>query len=80
MILKTGWFDNNARKKSKRLFGDETPSLATVGLWFNKFQRRRVSLKNEHRESRPTTAITPKNINAVRTMIKIDNHYTYKDI
>jgi len=44
------------------------------------FQRGRVSLEEEHRGGRPATVVTPENIDAVRAMIKADNHCTYRNI
>lgn len=45
-------------------FEDEAPSRATIYRWFKEF--RRGSLKDEGHEGRPCTALTTKNVSAVR--------------
>lgn len=61
-------------------FGDEAPSKTTVYDWFNEFKRGRRSLKDEPREGRPISAVTPENIDAVQKMIEEDRHVTYFEI
>jgi len=61
-------------------FGDEVPSKTTVYDWFSEFMRGRVSLSNEFREGRPSTAVVPANIDAVREMVEADRHVTFREI
>lgn len=64
----------------KKCFGDRAPTLQTVYNWYNEFKRGRKSLKDEPREGRPKTAVTPENIDAVRELIMQDRHVTYLEI
>ncbi|GBP13759.1 hypothetical protein EVAR_7990_1 [Eumeta japonica] len=49
-------------------FGRETPHLSTVRRWYAEFHRGHVSLHDEIREGRPSTAITEKNVVTVRKL------------
>lgn len=64
----------------KSAFGDEAPSRSSVFSWYNEFKRGRHSLKDEPREGRPISAVTPENIDAVRKLIEEDRHVTYQEI
>lgn len=61
-------------------FGDEAPCKTTVYSWFAEFKRGRINLSDESRDGRPSTAVTNKNIDAVRRMIETDRHVTYHEI
>jgi histone-lysine N-methyltransferase SETMAR len=64
----------------KIAFGNEAPSKTMVYNWYNEFKRKRKSLKDEPREGRPKTAVVPENIDAVRKLIEVDRHVTYREI
>lgn len=64
----------------KSTFGDEAPSKTTVYHWFGEFNRGRSSLTDELKEGRPKSVVVPKNIDAVRELIKQDRHMTYREI
>ena len=64
----------------KSLFGDKAPCHSSVKNWFDKFNCRRRSLKDEVREGRPKTAVASDNIYAVRELIMQDCHVTYREI
>jgi len=78
--FKSSLTEQECRDRLFSAFGDEAPSLATVRRWFAEFKRGRCSLSDEYREGRPSTAVTPENIDNVRTMIKADRHVTYCEI
>ncbi|GBP33419.1 hypothetical protein EVAR_6767_1 [Eumeta japonica] len=59
--------DNTARLQNAS--GREEPHLSTVRRWYAEFDRGRVSLRDEIREVRPSTAITEDNVATVRQFI-----------
>ena len=54
-------------------------SRATVGNWFREFRMGRHSLEHYPRASCPHTAVTDKNVAAVRNLIIIDLHIVYSE-
>ena len=64
----------------KSIFGYKAPFYSTAKNWFNEFNCRRRSLKDEVREGRPKTAVASDNIYAVRELIMQDCHVTYRGI
>lgn len=61
-------------------FGDQAPSKTTIYRWFSEFKFGRSSLSDEFRGGRPSTSVVAKNIDAVRQMIEMDRHVTYREI
>lgn len=72
--------EQQSHDRLRLAFVDEAPSYSTVFRWFAEFNRGRSSLSDEHREGRPSTAVTTENIDAVRNMIETDRHVTYHEI
>ena len=64
----------------QKTFGDSCVSLATVYNWYAEFNRSRDHFEDEPRVGRPSSAVTPENIEAVRQLIKDDPHITYQQI
>jgi [histone H3]-lysine36 N-dimethyltransferase SETMAR len=62
------------------VFGNEAPHQSTISRWYCEFQRGRSSLGDESRSGPPKTAVTQKNIDAVRQLIKDDRRVTYREI
>jgi [histone H3]-lysine36 N-dimethyltransferase SETMAR len=61
-------------------FGDQAPSKTIIYRWFSEFKFGRSSLSDEFRGGRPSTSVVAKNIDAVRQMIEMDRHVTYREI
>lgn len=78
--FRSGLTSQQCADKIQSVFGDEAPHRTTVQRWFNEFNRGRISLKDEFREGRPKSAVTPENIDAVRKLILHDRHMTYREI
>lgn len=62
------------------VFGDKAPGRTTVYDWFNEFKRGRTSLADESREGRPKSVVVPENIKAVRQLLAVDRHLTYREL
>lgn len=67
-------------ERIQMIAGERAPSLSTVRNWYRLFRFGRTSLEDESREGRPSTAVIPENIDAVRSMIEQDRHCTYREI
>jgi len=78
--FKCGLNQKQCIDRLRSAFGNKTPSKTTVYDWFAEFKRGRESLSDECREGRPSTAVVPANIDAVREMIAADRHVTYREI
>lgn len=78
--FKKGLTPQQCVESLRSAFGNEAPSEKTVYNWFAEFRRGRTSVSDEYREGRPKSVVVPKNIDAVRTMIKEDRHVTYREI
>lgn len=78
--FKCGLTQQQCVERLNSAFGDEAPSKATIYNWFAEFQRGRTYLSDEFREGRLITATTPENIEAVRNLILLDRHVTYREI
>ncbi|CAH1992238.1 unnamed protein product [Acanthoscelides obtectus] len=62
------------------VFGDEAPHQSTISRWYGEFKRGRVSLSDDSRVGAPKTAVTQENVDAVRKLIIVDRHMTYREI
>lgn len=58
-------------------FSEQAPSLATIYRWFKEFERKRDSVQHQKGAGRPPTAVTDKNVAAVKKLIEEDNKTTY---
>ncbi|CAH1991460.1 unnamed protein product [Acanthoscelides obtectus] len=54
--------------------------LSVISRWFREFKRGRVSVSDDPRVGAPKTAVTQKNVDAVRKLIIEDRHVTYREI
>ncbi|GBP26641.1 hypothetical protein EVAR_18278_1 [Eumeta japonica] len=70
--------DCTARRQNA--FGRETPHLSTIRRWYTEFDRGRVSLYDEIRESQPLIAVTEENVATVRQLIEENRRITYEEI
>src|SRR5436190_23799553 len=62
------------------IFGNEAPHQSTISRWYGEFKRGRMSLSDNPRAGAPKTAVTQKNVDAVRKLIKENRHMTYREI
>ena len=46
------------KAKLDAVYGDLSPSMSTVGYWFNEFKRDRTTVFDEERQSRPADEVT----------------------
>ncbi|CAH1995837.1 unnamed protein product [Acanthoscelides obtectus] len=61
------------------VFGNEAPHQSTISRWYGEFTRGQVTLSDDPRVGAPKTAVTQKNVDAVRKLIE-DRHVTYREI
>ncbi|GBP59632.1 hypothetical protein EVAR_46000_1 [Eumeta japonica] len=54
--------------------------MSTVRRWYSEFDCGRVSLHDEIREGRPSTAMTEENVATVRKLIEESQRITYEEI
>ena len=78
--FKAGLCQNDCLDRLQICFAGLAPSRATVYFWFAEFNRCRVFLRDEEREGRPSTAVTQKNIERVRELLKQNHRVTYEEI
>ena len=78
--FKAGLNEKDSYKKLQKCFPGSSPSYATVFRWFKEFKREKTNFKDDHRSGRPSTAVTEKNVENLRKIIKDDRHVTYQQI
>ncbi|KAI6647855.1 Histone-lysine N-methyltransferase SETMAR-like [Oopsacas minuta] len=61
-----------------KAFQDPVPSKRTVERWYLDFRRERMSLQDEARSGRLSTAVTPETIAAAETLIREDSRINYE--
>ena len=64
----------------RNVYGDMSPSYATVKRWAVETKCGRRSLGDEPRSGRPATAVTEENVAALETMIKEDRRITVQEM
>ena len=60
--------------------GTAAPSLRCIQSWYKQFREDRQSFEDKKRGGRPTTAVTVKNIDAVREMVTDNTNVSYVEI
>ena len=54
----------------KHCFGDQSPSKATVFMWFRQFMSGASTFEDDDRCGRMATTVTPENVSRVESLIK----------
>jgi len=62
------------------VYGDSSPSMATVKNWFNEFHRVRTSVFNEPRPGAPKTATTEDNVTKIHYLVLADRRLKIREI
>ena len=75
--FKKGLTQQQCIESLRATFGNKAPSEKTVYNWFAVFRHGCASVSDECREGWPKSVVIPRNIDAVRNMIKEDRHVTY---
>jgi len=63
----------------RRAYGNEAMCHATCFAWHTRFKRGRTSLEDE-RSGRPSTSLTPKNVETIQWLVHKDHRRTIKEI
>jgi len=62
------------------VYGDSSPSMATVKNWFNEFQRGRTSDFDETRPGASKTATTEDNVTKIHDLVLADRRLKMREI
>ena len=57
------------KERLDAVYGDSSPSMATVKNWFNEFQHSRTSVFDEPRPGAPKMATTENNVTRIRDIV-----------
>jgi len=79
-FCKEGRAAKKIRDQLRAVYGDSAPSYSTVTRWSNEFQRGRESLEDELRSDRPSDAVNPSVIAAVKKLIRDDKRIKVVEI
>ncbi|XP_048243687.1 histone-lysine N-methyltransferase SETMAR-like [Haliotis rufescens] len=73
----------SAKQVEERLtavYGESSPSSATIKRWVKEFQRGRQSLEDDARSGRPSTSTSPENIDTVHTLVMENRRITLHEL
>jgi len=68
------------KERLDAVYGDSSPSMATVKNWFNEFQHGRTSAFNEPRPGAQKTATTEDNVTKIRDLVLPDRRLKIREI
>ena len=78
------FFGGKSRNEMKEcldaMYGDSSPSMATVKNWFNVFQRGRTSTFDEPRQGVPKLATTGYNVKKIHNLVLADRRLKVREI
>ena len=57
------------KERLDAVYGDSSPSMATVKNWFNEFERRHTSVFDEPRRGAPKTATTEDDVTKIHDLV-----------
>lgn len=77
---KFGLSQEESHERLRAALQDDAPSRATVFRWFSEFKHGRASFEDECREGRPSSAVTPENIELIRKLVEEDRHITIQQM
>lgn len=79
LVLK-GKTRDEIKEELDAVYGDASPSLATVKRWFNDFKRGRTSVFDEPRPGRPNEVTTEENVNKIHDIVLADRRLKVREI
>jgi len=68
------------KQRLDAVYGDSSPSMATVKNWFNEFQRGRTSVFDEPRPGAPKTDTTEDNVTQIHDLVLADRRLKIREI
>lgn len=68
------------KERLDAVYGDSSPSMATVKNWFNEFARGRTSVFDEPRPGAPKTAATEENIKKIHDLVLADRRLKVREL
>ena len=78
-------FKNNKTPQQAKVeldaaLGKHAPKVWCIQNWYRRFRDGKADVKDEARSGRPKSAVTDKNVAAVREMVVADPNVTYRNI
>jgi len=67
------------KERLDAVYGDSSPSMATVKNWFNEFQRGHTSVFDEPHPGAPKTATTEDNVTKIHDLVLADRRLKIRD-
>ena len=64
----------------KHCFGDQSPSKATVFMWFRQFMSEARTSEDDDSCGGMATTVTPENVSKIESLIRKDTKITYAEI
>jgi transposase len=61
-------------------FGKSAPTVKCIKSWFKRFREGKTDMKDATRSGRPKSAVTDRNVEAVRKLVVADPNSTYRNI
>lgn len=71
---------NEIKERLDTVYGESSPSKATVNNWFNEFQRGRTSVFDDPRPGAPKTATTEDNATKIHDIVLADRRLKLREI
>jgi len=79
-FVKEGLTPNEIHSKFIKVYGDSSPSFATIKKWAAEFKRGRTSLEDDPREGCPKSVTIPEIIEQVHDMVLDDRQMKVREI
>ena len=64
----------------EKAFGDDAMKKSAVHKWYKRFEEGREETTDEDRSGRPSTSITPENVDAVKDLVLQDRRITVREV
>ena len=83
-VIRFLFLEGKSRSEIKQrldaVYGDSSPSEATVKNWFNEFRRGRTSVFDEPRPGAPKTAATDENVSKIHDLVLADRRIKVREL
>jgi len=80
LLFLEGKSRREVKERLDAVYGDSSPSMATVKNWFNEFQRGRTSVFDDPRPGAPKTATTEDTVTKIHDLVLADRQLKIREI